>query len=397
MVIKNNNGAFCRVIAASIVSLSSHGGAGGSSIRPASFVNIGRRSALLGSGSSIVVTLFQKSVVSSSTTNLITTTGVSSSSHVSSCSYSTFAPPQNNVYNGPAPAYPNIVFKNKVDGSSSAAAAAAAAARNADPNAVFVITGASRSMGLQFVKEILHRTTGKIIACVLRPGSSPALDAYLNSLTRDDRARIEVHRLDVTSIEQIDNLVTEITNNYDGRVDGLFNVAGVLGDKVNTPGPEMNISQLDDKWLASQMSVNAIGPLMLTSRLAPLLKTRKGNKYLRTTGAQESIIVNLSARVASIDDNIGGLAWYSYRMSKAALNAGVRATSHELKRQGTWTISLYPGMTDTDMSKPFQSPAMKDKIFPVEFSVGRLMDVVDGMEEEHSGGFYDWAGQALPF
>jgi NAD(P)-dependent dehydrogenase (short-subunit alcohol dehydrogenase family) len=300
------------------------------------------------------------------------------------------------VYNGPAPAYPNIVFKNKVDGSSSAAAAAA---RNADPNAVFVITGASRSMGLQFVKETLHRTTGKIIACVLRPGSSPALDAYLNSLTRDDRARIEVHRLDVTNMEQIDNLVTEITDNYDGRVDGLFNVAGVLGDKVNTPEPEMNISQLDDKWLASQMSVNAIGPLMLTSRLAPLLKTRKGSKYLRTTGAQESIVVNLSARVASIDDNIGGLAWYSYRMSKAALNAGVRATSHELKRQGTWTISLYPGMTDTDMSKPFQSPAMKDKglIFPVEFSVGRLMDVVDGMEEEHCGGFYDWAGQALPF
>jgi len=25
------------------------------------------------------------------------------------------------------------------------------------------------------------------------------------------------------------------------------------------------------------------------------------------------------------------------------------------------------------------------------------MDVVDGMEEEHSGGFYDWAGQAMPF
>jgi len=26
------------------------------------------------------------------------------------------------------------------------------------------------------------------------------------------------------------------------------------------------------------------------------------------------------------------------------------------------------------------------------------MDVADGMEEEqHSGGFYDWAGQAIPF
>jgi NAD(P)-dependent dehydrogenase (short-subunit alcohol dehydrogenase family) len=382
MMVVVNNGAL----------LSSYGGAVGSIIRPASFV-VRRRSAL--GGNSVIDSSFQKSVVSTTSNNLIIPIIGGKSSYCSHNRYSTFTPPPNNVYNGPAPAYPNIdiTSKSKVDGSS------ASAARNADPNAVFVITGASRSMGLQFVKEILHRTSGKIIACVLRPGSSPALDAYLNSLTRDDRVRIDVHRLDVTNMEHIDNLVTEITNNYDGRVDGLFNVAGVLGDKVNTPGPEMNISQLDDKWLSSQMSVNAIGPLMLTSRLASLLKTRKGKSYLRTTGAKESIVVNLSARVASLDDNNGGLAWYSYRMSKAALNAGVRATSHEFKRQGTWTISLYPGMTDTDMSKPFQSPAMKDEglIFPVEFSVGRMMDVVDGMEEGHSGGFYDWAGQAIPF
>ena len=86
-------------------------------------------------------------------------------------------------------------------------------------------------------------------------------------------------------------------------------------------------------------------------------------------------------------------------MSKAALNAGVRASSHELRRQGTWTVALYPGMTDTDMSKPFQSKQMKEKglVFPVEFTVGRLMDVVDRMEEKNSGGFYDWAGQAIPF
>ncbi len=140
--------------------------------------------------------------------------------------------------------------------------------------------------------------------------------------------------------------------------------------------------------------------MLLTAKLAGLLKARKGrNNYLRTTGARESVVVNLSARVASMDDNQGGLAWYTYRMSKAALNAGVRASSHELRRNGTWTVALYPGMTDTGMSRPFQSEALREKglVFPVEFTVGRLMDVVDRMEEEHSGGFYDWAGQAIPF
>ena len=302
-----------------------------------------------------------------------------------------FAPPPTNVYRG-TPVYDSVDI-------SSRRTSAAASARNADPDAVFLVTGASRSMGLQFVRELVSRTSGRIVACVMRPGSTPDLDSYLNGLDRDDRNRVGVHRLDVTDADQIEDLATEVGETH-GRVDGLFNVAGVLGDRENTAGPEMNLGQLDAGWAASQMAVNAIGPMMMTSRFAPLLKARKGkNTYLRETGSKESVVVNLSARVASMDDNQGGLAWYTYRMSKAALNAGVRASSHELRRQGTWTLSLYPGMTDTAMSRPFQSPALRENglVFPVDFAVGRLMDVVDGMEEEHSGGFYDWAGQSIPF
>ena len=49
--------------------------------------------------------------------------------------------------------------------------------------------------------------------------------------------------------------------------------------------------------------------------------------------------------------------------------------------------------------RPFQTQGLKDKglVFPVEFTVGRLMDIVDATEEEHSGGMFDWAGQAIPF
>ena len=305
--------------------------------------------------------------------------------------YSTFQPPANNIYHG-TPVYTDIDLTSPTNDTS------AATARNNDPEAVFLVTGASRSMGLQFVVELLRRTKGRIVACVLRPGSSPALDSYLNGLDRDTRSRVHVYGLDVTDEQQIELLSKEIEENY-GRVDGLFNVAGVLGNK-QTPGPEMNLSQMDMKWAEQQMKVNALGPMMITAKFAGLLKARKGSKnYLRTTGTKESIVVNLSARVASMSDNQGGLAWYTYRMSKAALNAGVRASSHELRRQGTWTVALYPGMTDTDMSKPFQSKAMMDKglIFPVEFTVGRLMDVVDRMEEKDSGGFFDWAGQSIPF
>lgn len=195
--------------------------------------------------------------------------------------FSSFNPPPNNDYHG-TPVYKNISIGNN-------APSTAATARNNDVESVFVITGASRSMGLQFVKELLHRTKGKIVACVLRPGSAPALDSYLNGLDRDERSRVHVQGLDVTNKCQIEELSEFLAKEY-GRVDGLFNVAGVLGDRTNTSGPEMKLSEMDYNWAKHQMEINAIGPMMLTSKLSPLLKARKGrNTYLRGTGAQESI------------------------------------------------------------------------------------------------------------
>jgi NAD(P)-dependent dehydrogenase (short-subunit alcohol dehydrogenase family) len=84
-------------------------------------------------------------------------------------------------------------------------------------------------------------------------------------------------------------------------------------------------------------------------------------------------------------------------MSKAALNQATRTMALELKRQATWCVALHPGTTNTDLSKPFQANVKADKLFPAEFTVGQLLDIIDSMDEENSGGFYDWSGQALSF
>jgi hypothetical protein len=71
--------------------------------------------------------------------------------------------------------------------------------------------------------------------------------------------------------------------------------------------------------------------------------------------------------------------------------------AHELKRQGTWTCALHPGTTDTDLSKPFQKNVQEGRLFPVGFTTNQLLNVIDSLTEEHNGGFYDWAGKALPY
>jgi NAD(P)-dependent dehydrogenase (short-subunit alcohol dehydrogenase family) len=212
----------------------------------------------------------------------------------------------------------------------------------------------------------------------------------------DDASRIQVVCLDVEDQQSIESASSIIKDKFD-RVDMLLNVAGILGDGKGTPGPERSLSKMDRDWLEKTMAVNLIGPVMLSKELAPLMmQRRKKKKSSEEEERAVAVIANLSARVGSISDNgLGG--WYSYRMSKAALNQATRTMALELKRQSTWCVALHPGTTNTDLSKPFQANVKADKLFPVEFTVRQLLDVIDSMDEENSGGFYDWAGEALSF
>jgi len=213
--------------------------------------------------------------------------------------------------------------------------------------------------------------------------------------------RIDIVALDLEEQSTIEKAGSFLREKYD-RVDGLFNVAGLLGDGgKTTPGPERSISKMDRGWLEKTMAVNVIGPVMLTKELSSMIMTRRKRQRskegdIADTERPIAVVVNLSARVGSIADNgLGG--WYSYRMSKSALNQATRTMALELKRQSAWAVALHPGTTNTDLSRPFQANVKEGSLFPVEFTVGQLLDLVDRLEDKHSGGFYDWAGQSLSF
>jgi len=198
--------------------------------------------------------------------------------------------------------------------------------------------------------------------------------------------------------DSMDRAISDIVDQNDGRVDLLLNVAGILGDAgKTTPGPERSVQKLDRAWMEKSMVVNTIGPLLLSKGLSPFMKCKGGRKKKTNDVVRPTtVIANISARVGSISDNgLGG--WYSYRISKAALNQGTRTLAHELRRNGTLVVALHPGTTDTDLSSPFQGNVMEGRLFPVDFTVGRLLDVIDSLEGANSGGLYDWSGKALPF
>jgi NAD(P)-dependent dehydrogenase (short-subunit alcohol dehydrogenase family) len=274
--------------------------------------------------------------------------------------------------------------------------------RNAAKSSVFCITGGNRGIGLQFVKSLLHRTKGTVVACCRAPENAPALEAIKMSLPEDERSRLQVQKLDIEDQSSIEEAAESIKSKF-GRVDVLLNVAGILGDGgKTTTGPERSLAGINRQWFEKNLAVNVVGPVMLTQALAPLLQTKrrhgskKGEQGDDSKQRPTAVVANLSARVGSISDNeLGG--WYSYRISKSALNQAVRTIAHEGKRQGFQCIALHPGTTDTDLSRPFQRNVQDGRLFPVDFTVSQLLDCIDSLDDVHSGGLYDWSGKALPF
>jgi len=260
-----------------------------------------------------------------------------------------------------------------------------------DPMDVYVVSSASRGIGLEFAKQLLQRTQESRVIGLARNIENNSLIASLAKEFPDRFISIKCDTTSQTSVEAAGKDIKEYVNaeGRSGTVKMLFNVAGVLGDGVSTPGPERSLSKMNRDWLMHTLDVNLVGHVMVSANLMPLLKgDRKKGTYAK--------VVNLSARVGSIQDNgLGG--WYSYRMSKSALNQFTKTMSIEAKRYRCLTYALHPGTTDTDLSVPFQKNVADHKLFPVWYSVGCMLDVVWNLGEAETGGFYAYNGEEIPW
>lgn len=92
---------------------------------------------------------------------------------------------------------------------------------------------------------------------------------------------------------------------------------------------------------------------------------------------------------------LGG--WYSYRLSKAALNMSTRNLSLELGRgrRKVICISLHPGTVDTNLSRPYHKNV--PNLFSVEQSVDSMMTVINSLTVEDTGKFFTYDRTVLPF
>ena len=161
----------------------------------------------------------------------------------------------------------------------------------------------------------------------------------------------------------------------------IINTIGILHSQAWMP--EKKLDDLNTEQLSELFSINTIGPA---------LSIRHFSKLLDPT---HSIMVTLSAKVGSIEDNrLGG--WYSYRASKAALNMIIKTASIELGRTkpNVALIAMHPGTVNSRLSKPFRGEQIGR---PPQDAVADMFRVIENIQLEDSGSFVSYSGEKLPW
>nr|XP_046258425.1 C-factor [Scatophagus argus] len=259
---------------------------------------------------------------------------------------------------------------------------------------IALIQGASRGLGLEFCKHILkNKTPAAVIATCRNPDGA----AELRDLAGQNPGRLTVLRLDVNQEEDIRAAADRVKESF-GRLDLIVNSSAMLHPSGKG---ETSLRDVSAQGIISTLMTNTVGPLVMAKYFAPLLQKGGGGfgqQPAEKAKQHSGIIVNITAKVGSIGDNgLGG--WYSYRMSKAALNMATRNLSIELgrSRPKVVCVSLHPGTVNTDLSRPYHRNVPKDKLFDTERSVNYLMSIVDTLSMEKTGKAYSWDGTELPW
>lgn len=218
--------------------------------------------------------------------------------------------------------------------------------------ATVLVTGCNRGIGLELVRQYMARGDRVTGAC---RNASRELE--------ETGCRI-VAGVDVASDDGVAILAQALG---DERIGVLVNNAGILrGDTLES---------VDFDAMLEQYRVNTIGPLRVTRAL-------RGNLG---RGSKVGIV---TSRVGSIDDNGSGNN-YGYRCSKAAANMVGKNLHHDLSAAGIAVALLHPGLVATDMTGG-------TGISPAAAASG-LIDRLDELSLENSGGFWHAEGYTLPW
>lgn len=259
--------------------------------------------------------------------------------------------------------------------------------------ATALVQGASRGIGFAIVSNLLESTQARVVATCRSPAEAHGLER----LSREHGDRLLVTALDVTDEATIAAAAAAAGEYAGGRIQALFNVAGVLKDPALEIDAEKRVTRVSQVGATNAFLVNAIGPMLVAKHFTPLLVAAARKPRPKVAGMPAvPAAVFFSARVGSTTENgLGG--WYSYRASKAACNSFVRSLAIELRSRKVAAIALHPGTVDTDMTRAFATARAKYTVQEPHRAAQNLCGLVESLTLADTGKFLDWERKQVAF
>jgi NAD(P)-dependent dehydrogenase (short-subunit alcohol dehydrogenase family) len=204
-------------------------------------------------------------------------------------------------------------------------------------DAIVLITGANRGIGLAFAEAALTRGARKVYAGARSPSSIATAGVVPVKLdVTSDK--------DVAAAAQICADVTLVINNA-----GIARPGGLLKPEASDAA-------------RAQFDTNVFGILRMTQAFAPVLAKNGGGAFLNVLSAASWI-------------NSGAMTGYA--VSKAAAWSLTNGLRNELRQQRTQVLGLHVGFVDTDLARGLDVP----KVSPQTVVIAALDALEAGASE----------------
>ncbi|TFK46313.1 NAD(P)-binding protein [Heliocybe sulcata] len=264
----------------------------------------------------------------------------------------------------------------------------------------YVVTGASRGIGLEFVNQLSSNPENQVFALVRNKNTATKL-ADIN------RPNVHVLQADITDSKALLDAAAEVARVTGGKLDVLINNAALVPAGRAQGGIRGYPPEAQDELardLRESFEVNVVGVVLTTNAFLPLIQKGTAKK-----------VITISSGLADLDSTleVEVTATAPYAITKAATNMTVAKYAVDYKKDGIAFLALTPGVVDTSSTAPpgaeqpspedmqqtmelagrFQKkyPHWKGPMTPQE-SVRHMMEVIDNLTVEKSGQFISHLG-----
>lgn len=250
---------------------------------------------------------------------------------------------------------------------------------------VVVVTGASRGLGLEHVKQFLEKTQSKVVGTA----RSPAKADQLKALVQQYSGRLHVVALDTSDEDSIKAAAEEVSKLFPEGFDVLLNNAG-------TQEGTQRALETTGQAYTDVLVTNVVGPFLTTKHFLPLLKKKQTRKIVNTSSILGSVSWNRSGMKG---ENPFGPYFVAYNSAKAALNMQTSILANDLKDEGFTVIALHPGWVKTDMGNAAKDlpEAGEGPPLDAETSIAEQHKVIYSVTAKDSGKFIGYDGNELQY